>query len=290
MPSTSATPGPAEAAPGPAELRQAARQLWALDDAQAKARGVHALAQRWRAGALRLDTHAHWPEADCDPGRPARPLLVPPRQVPQRGLGSPAGRAALVHALVHIEFNAIALALDAVWRFADLPSAYYTDWLRVADEEALHFELLQAHLHSLGAAYGDCAAHDGLWDLARSTAGDVLARMALLPRTLEARGLDVTPGLRARLVHAGDSAIGPILDIILRDEIGHVAVGNRWFHALCAQRGLDPMATQRSLAQQHRAPRPRGPYNLSARRQAGFSAEELRQLCPQEEEHAATAA
>lgn len=265
-------------------------QLWTLDDAQAKASGVRELAARWRAGALRLDAQHVWAHAPTEPGRPPKPQLVDPRRVAQRGLGSPAGRVALVHALVHIEFNAIALALDAVWRFADLPTAYYADWLRVADEEALHFNLLQTHLHSLGAAYGDALAHDGLWDLARSTAADVLARMALLPRTMEARGLDVTPGLRARLVQAGDTAIAPILDIILRDEIGHVAVGNRWFHALCAQRGLDPLATQLALAQQHRAPRPRGPYNLSARRQAGFTPAELQQLCPQDNTHAPTPA
>lgn len=210
------------------------------------------------------------------PGRPERPALVPPHKVERRGaLQSPAGRAVLIHALAHIEFNAINLALDAVWRFPSMPAAYYHDWLRVAGEEALHFTLLAAHLGKLGHEYGDFPAHNSLWEMADRTAGDVLARMALVPRTLEARGLDASPVVRTRLADAGDAEAAAIIDFILRDEVGHVAIGNRWYRWLCEQRGLDPVATYAELAQRHQAPRLRPPFNLAARRAAGFEEDEL---------------
>ena len=169
------------------------------------------------------------------PGRPDRPELVEPRKLGRRSMQSPEGRAVLLHALAHIEFNAINLALDAVWRFGGMPAAFYTDWLKVAAEEAHHFSLLVARLAEFGHAYGDFPAHDGLWDMCERTRGDVLARMALVPRTLEARGLDASPPIRARLQQAGDHASAAILDVILRDEIGHVLIGNRWFRHLCEQ-------------------------------------------------------
>lgn len=210
------------------------------------------------------------------PGRPARPELVPPQKVERRrSLQDPAGRAVLIHALAHIEFNAINLALDAVWRFAGMPAAYYRDWLQVADEEALHFTLLAAHLGKLGFAYGDFPAHNSLWEMADRTAGDVLARMALVPRTLEARGLDASPVVRTRLADAGDAEAAAIIDIILRDEVGHVAIGNRWYRWLCEQRALDPVTTYAELAERHQAPRLRPPFNLAARRAAGFDEDEL---------------
>ncbi len=212
------------------------------------------------------------------PGYPERPELVPPRTVPRRSMHTPQGRAAMIHAMTHIEFNAINLALDALWRFPGMPPQYYADWLQVADEEALHFDLLSAHLHSLGYAYGDFPAHNSLWEWAARTEHDVLARMALLPRTMEARGLDVTPGMKARLEQAGDVAVGAIMDVILRDEIGHVAIGNRWFGWLCAQRGLEPIDAYRVLAAEYHVPQYRGPLNLAARRAAGFSAAELEEL------------
>ena len=168
-------------------------------------------------------------------------------------------------------FNAINLALDAVWRFPGMPTDYYLDWLRVASEEALHFTLLAEHLASLGHAYGDFDAHDGLWAMTERTAGDITARMALVPRTLEARGLDATPPMQARLAQAGDHRAVEILDIILRDEIGHVAVGNRWYRWLCARDGLDPVAHYPVLANRFGAPRPKGPYNVAARLAAGFT-------------------
>ncbi|WP_197372862.1 ferritin-like domain-containing protein, partial [Ralstonia pseudosolanacearum] len=212
-------------------------------------------------------------------GRPAAPVLVPPSEVPRRrAIDTPHGRAVLLHALAHIEFNAINLALDAVWRFAGMPVAFYRDWMRVAAEEATHFSLLSAHLATLDCRYGDHPAHDGLWQMTEKTAADPLARMALVPRTLEARGLDASPPIRAKLAAAGDMAAAGILDIILRDEIGHVAVGNRWYRWLCERAGLDPLPTYRRLAEQYGAPRLRGPFNLDARRQAGFDDDEIAAL------------
>lgn len=212
------------------------------------------------------------------PGRPERPLLVQPAQLKTRAVGTLEGRAGLVHALTHIEANAINLALDMVWRFAGMPTDFYRDWWRVAQEEALHFELLNAHLNQMGFAYGDFPAHDGLWDMAERTKSDVLARLALVPRTLEARGLDATPAVRNRLVSVGDMAAAKILDIILRDEIGHVAIGNRWYRYLCDARQLDPVSTYAALAQRYQAPQLKGPFNLTARRAAGFTEAELSAL------------
>ena len=225
-----------------------------------------------------FDPNETWPEPAHLPGRPARPLLVHPSKLKTRAVGTPEGHAGLIHALTHIEANAINLALDIVWRFADLPVDFYRDWLRVAQEEALHFSLLQAHLNRLGFSYGDFPGHDGLWDMAQRTREDVLARLALVPRTLEARGLDATPALRNRLISIGDLAGARLLDIILRDEIGHVAVGNHWFNYLCKQRQLNSGTSSAELAQRFAAPILKGPFNLAARRAAGFSEEELAAL------------
>ena len=188
------------------------------------------------------------------------------------------GRAALIHALSHIELNAVDLALDIVWRFPGMPSDFYRHWVNVAKEEAYHFNLLRDHLRGMGYEYGDFPAHNALWEMAEKTKGDVLARVALVPRTLETRGLDASPPIKAKLVKAGDLRAGQILDIILRDEIGHVALGNHWYRWVCAERGLEPVATYAELARQYGAPKPRGPFNLIARREAGFTEEELRAL------------
>jgi uncharacterized ferritin-like protein (DUF455 family) len=209
------------------------------------------------------------------PGRPQRPRLVPAKDVPARSPFTLEGRAALLHAICHIEFNAINLALDAVWRFAGMPMNFYQDWLRVAGEEALHFSLLREHLLSLNHDYGDFDAHDGLWSMCEKTSADILARMALVPRTLEARGLDATPLIQAKLTRAGDARAVEILDIILRDEIGHVSIGNHWFHHLCAKRGLDALAVYPQLVTQHEAPRLKPPYNEAARKAAGFTEAEM---------------
>lgn len=212
------------------------------------------------------------------PGRPERPALVAPGRVPRRSMHTAQGRAALLHAVAHIEFNALNLALDAVWRYPALPPAYYRDWLQVAVEEAHHFTLLRGHLQTLGYDYGDFAAHGGLWAMAEKTAADPVARMALVPRTLEARGLDVTPAMQAGFERAGDSAAAAILAVILADEIGHVAVGNRWYRWLCAREELDPVAQQAWLEKQFAAPRLKPPFNLDARRAAGFTVAELAAL------------
>ncbi len=212
------------------------------------------------------------------PGRPTRPALVTATEVPTRSPFTAEGHAALVHAIAHIEFNAINLALDAAWRFDGMPHDYHLDWLRVAAEEATHFSLLRTHLHGLGRDYGDFPAHDGLWLMCERTRHDPVARMALVPRTLEARGLDATPLIQAKLRRAAtpealDAA--RILDTILHDEVGHVAIGNRWYRWLCAQRGLDPVPLYAELVARYQPPRLRPPYNLAAREQAGFTAEEL---------------
>ena len=212
------------------------------------------------------------------PGRPARPELVPPAQVKHRSMATLEGRAALLHALAHIEFNAINLALDILWRFAGMPDAFYRDWLRVAQEEAYHFDLLRQRLQTLGYAYGDFPAHNGLWDMAQRTQDDLLARLALVPRTLEARGLDASPMIRNKLAGAGDADSAAIVDIILRDEIGHVAIGNYWFKQQCGLAGKEPVACYAELAQRYDAPKLRGPFNLEARRAAGFNEAELAAL------------
>ena len=234
-------------------------------------------AAAWTAGQLVLDPTAAGPVLD-HPGRPARPELVPPRQLIQRKLTTPLGRAALIHAVTHIEFNAINLAWDAVQRFRGLPRAFYDDWVRVAREEGEHFGLMRDRLVELGHDYGDFPAHDGLWEMARRTAHDPLVRMALVPRVLEARGLDVTPGMIERLTAVGDTETAARLDVILREEVGHVAAGTRWFRFLCKERGLDPLPTYFQLLETHMTGEVRGPFNLEARRIAGFAPEELARL------------
>ena len=241
----------------------------------AQARALLASLSDTAAGPDRLDTEATLTPAGTLPGRPALPRLVPADQVPRRSPFTLAGRAALLHAICHIEFNAINLALDAVWRFAGMPAQYYRDWLQVAGEEALHFSLLHAHLQSLGFHYGDFDAHDGLWQMSETTRDDIVARMALVPRTLEARGLDATPPIQAKLRKAGDYAAVAILDTILRDEIGHVAIGNHWYRWLCARDGLDAEALYPALVARYAAPRLRPPFNRAARLAAGFSEQEL---------------
>lgn len=259
------------------ELREHALQVLCLIDPAEKVAAATALQADARAGAP-LDTGRHLhPDAPL-PGRPGLPRLVAPAQVPQRSPFTPEGRAALLHAIAHIEFNAINLALDAVWRFEGMPPEFYRDWLRVAAEEALHFSLLREHLRGLGHDYGDFDAHDGLWTMAEKTADDRTARMALVPRTLEARGLDATPPIQAKLARAGDARAVAILDVILRDEVGHVAIGNRWYAWLCAREGLDPVQHYRTLARRHAAPRLRPPFNREARLAAGFTERELENL------------
>jgi uncharacterized ferritin-like protein (DUF455 family) len=244
----------------------------------AKLAETTALAADWTAGRLRRDDDLCPVLPVADPGRPARPELVSPQVVPQRPMTSLEGRAAMLHAIAHIEFCAINLALDAAYRFRHLPDDYYADWLGVAAEEAEHFSLIRQRLQALGYDYGDFLAHGGLWDLAQRSADDALARMALVPRMMEARGLDATPPLLAKFAQVGDAASVAVLEVILRDEVGHVALGDRWFRYLCAERGLAPEETYRQLLRDYRAPKVRPPFNVAARMQAGFSAAELAAL------------
>lgn len=244
-------------------------------------RKVRAVCAAWPLAAdLVIDPTQHLLPQQAVPGRPTRPRLIKPADVPQRSPYTRLGLAALMHAVCHIEFNAINLALDAIWRFPHMPREYYLDWWRVAVEEAGHFLMVRDHLRSLGHEYGDFDAHNGLWAMCEETADDVTARMALVPRTLEARGLDATPIIQAKLRKVGTpqaKAAVAVLDVILRDEIGHVAIGNHWFHRLCQQQGLDPLAHDRLLQERHRAPRLKPPFNLSARQSAGFSPQEMSQ-------------
>jgi uncharacterized ferritin-like protein (DUF455 family) len=255
-------------------LRHAARAAWDEAEPRRKAAAARALAGMPAALAPMIEPEVRFDGA-LRPGRPAMPRLVPPRDVPQRGPGTDAGRATLLHAIAHIEFNAIDLALDAVWRFDGMPFDWYREWAAVAAEEAQHFELLADELERRGHAYGDHDAHDGLWEMAIATHADPLSRMALVPRLMEARGLDVTPLIQRKLEQAGDRAACAILQRILDDEVGHVAIGNRWYAWLCERAGLDPQRAWDDIARRHGASPPRPPFNHEARRRAGFTDAEL---------------
>jgi len=262
-------------------LRPLALNALCICDPDEKVQAVQSLWAKQKEVAL-SPSEAIAPAAGLPlPGRPTLPQLIPAKLVPTRTPFTPEGLAALLHAVCHIEFNAINLALDAVWRFPNMPAPYYTDWLRVAFEESQHFEMLHAHLQSLGHRYGDFDAHDGMWHMCQKTADDVLGRMALVPRTLEARGLDATPLIQAKLRKAATPAAlraAELLDIILREEVGHVAIGNHWYRWLCEQRGLDPVTLYGELAQRYEAPKLRPPFNTEARKRAGFTEVELSYL------------
>ena len=261
------------------ELRQAALKILATPDASDKVSQVFCLFDDYWQQSVSIDTAAILDDHGLIlPGRPTRPDLIPPLQVPKRKMDSIEGRASLLHSLAHIEFNAINLALDAIWRFQEMPEQYYVDWLRVAKEEAYHFTLVNNYIQSFGFAYGDFSAHNGLWEMVERTKDAVIARMALVPRTMEARGLDAVPLIRDRFQQIREIGAVDILDIILRDEIGHVAIGNYWFNYLCERDHLSPIATYRVLAEKYRAPKLKRPFNFEARKQAGFSDEELSQL------------
>ena len=237
-----------------------------------------AMADAFARGELAIPTEAPPPEPIRMPGRPPRPRLVHPRDLPRRGFGSDEGRAAFIHAVAHIEFNAIDLAWDAVYRFRGMPNAFYADWVSVARDEARHFGMLRARLRELGHDYGDFDAHNGLWEMAEKTAHDGLARMALVPRVLEARGLDVTPGMIVKLRSLGDDATADILDVILREEVAHVAAGSRWYRWHCERARVEPRARFRELLREHATGVLHKPFNTEARLQAGFDLDELESL------------
>lgn len=258
------------------DLRREALACLLINDAADKAKATRDLAKRADEQSVAITNDAL--DVPLTPGRPAKPELVAPKDVPRRRNNQVTGHATLIHAICHIEFNAINLALDAVARFADMPRAFYLDWLRVADEEAKHFGLLRDYLQADVFDYGDFPAHNGLWEMAQKTANDTLARMALVPRVLEARGLDVTPGIMEKLKGSGDHRAVEILQLILEEEIGHVAIGTRWFNYLCAQQDCAPGATFAKLLEANFKGALRGPFHLEARREAGFSEDELEWL------------
>lgn len=247
---------------------------------QGKLAAVQHLVSAWYQGRVEIDA-----KVKCQPlaraGLPDRLQLVHPSKVARRRLGSEAGRIALLHAVAHIEFSAINLALDAVYRFRDMPFNYYQDWLQVAAEECYHFSLIRLQLLTMGSDYGALPAHEGLWDVAVYSASDVMNRMALVPRVLEARGLDVTPGMIERVTEAGDKQFADILKIILRDEIRHVRTGSQWFRYECEQRGLDSTDTFDKILRQYKEDlnaHIRGPFHIEARLQAGFNQTEINNL------------
>lgn len=273
----------------PQTLFQAARACLDAATPQDKVAATLAAGESFRRGSLPIPATSPPPTPIGMPGRPLRPTLVHPRHLPKRGLGTDAGRAAFIHAIAHIEFNAIDLAWDAVYRFRGLPEMFYADWVSVAVDEARHFTMLRDRLQELGHEYGDFNAHNGLWEMAVKTAHDGLTRMALVPRVLEARGLDVTPGMIDRLRGLGDHATVAILEVILREEVAHVAAGSRWFRWYCARAGVEPAPKFRQLLGEYARDVLYGPFNLEARSEAGFDEEELAMLLESVESRVAAA-
>ena len=258
------------------ELRETALAILANTDVQSKVSELLSLFDEYQDQHVSLNISTSF-DSQCLslPGRPSKPDLVAPKWVPKRRMDTVEGRSILWHSLAHIEFNAMNLALDAIWRFPDMPKEYYEDWLKVAKEEAYHFSLVNQHMQSFGFSYGDFPAHNSLWEMVERATDSVIARMALVPRTMEARGLDAVPGIRDRFKQIKDVKAVEILEIILNDEIGHVLIGNRWFNFLCAGENLSPITAYRELARKYHAPTLRGPFNFEARKQAGFTSEEL---------------
>ena len=249
-----------------------------INDPDKKIAAVNSLYADWNAQCLHLKK-TETVERIPVPGRPATPVLVDPQQLPRRRLGAPQGMPAFVHAIAHIEFNAINLVLDALYRFQQMPEKFYSDWLQVAVEEGRHFILLRDYLReSLASDYGCFAAHNGLWEMTHKTDHDVMVRMALVPRVLEARGLDVTPGMIKRLEAFHVPGLIKVLEIIYKEEVGHVAIGTHWFNVCCQQRGLDSAATFQLLHHEYMGSRPHGALNIEARKLAGFTDAELSYL------------
>lgn len=255
----------------PATLREAAVCVLLTGEAAEKAAAARKLRARWDAGELQREGDA--PAMPDRPARPARPELLPPSAMPKRGrAGSPRTRFAMLHALAHIELNAIDLAVDMAGRWGPhMPPAFTTDWLKVADDEARHFTMLSGLLAEAGGSYGDLPAHDGLWEAAEATHHHLEARLVIVPQVLEARGLDVTPALIARFHAAGDIAAASVLEVILADEVTHVEAGNRWFRSLCAESAKEPAARFRELVQRHFRGPVKPPFNDSARSRAGLT-------------------
>ncbi|MNM92237.1 hypothetical protein D3C81_1045620 [compost metagenome] len=262
-------------------LLDAASLCMAASDPLEKVTLTQQFAARYRAGTLKLPAQAPDPEPIRTPGRPPQLVLVHPRDLVRRGFGSPEGRAAFIHAIAHIEINAIDLAWDAVYRFRGLPGSFYADWVSCADDESRHFMLLRERLLAHGHDYADFPAHNGLWEMCEKTAHDGLARMGLVPRVLEARGLDVTPAMITKLRSLGDETTADVLEVILREEVAHVAAGSRWYRWYCERAGVEPRARFKELLHEYAHGYLRGPFNVEARLLAGFDEDELADLVEQ---------
>lgn len=260
-------------------LRGGATAAILSGDLDIKTRLAQETASRWfeRRLSLRSPLDPPLPER---PGRPAKPELVPPKAVGKRSLHTVNGRIATLHAIAHIELNAVDLALDIVARFATepVPNSFFDGWMQVAFEEAKHFRMVRARLNQMGADYGDMPAHDGLWQAAHSTRNDLTARLAVVPLILEARGLDVTPSLQAKMRETGDLESAAILDVIYNDEKGHVAIGAKWFRFLCARERKDPAATFQQLVRANFRGSLKAPFNDIARAEAGLTPSFYRSL------------
>ncbi|MBX3496084.1 MAG: ferritin-like domain-containing protein [Parvibaculum sp.] len=257
-------------------LVEGAVAVLACADGDEKACSARRVAEAWRASSLTLLPDGERTIAIPErPARPEAPVLLAPRDMPRRTFKGTRGRIALLHSLAHIELNAIDLAFDLVGRFADagLPRKFFDDWVSVGDDEARHFSMLQVRLAALGARYGDLPAHDGLWQAATETRHDLMARLAIVPLVLEARGLDVTPGMIERLEAAGDAESAAILRTIYREEQDHVRAGAVWFSHLCAERHIDPRDTFQTLVRRHFRGALKAPFNTEARRAAGLKPE-----------------
>jgi len=270
-------------APPPACLATAAIAALSSSDLDQKCRLTAQMAKRWEARQLSLiSSHVNTLAPPERPGRPEKPQLVPPHLVPRRSIRSKRGMIALLHAIAHIELNAIDLALDIIARFARLsmPRSFYDGWVMVAREEARHFGLLRDRLANFGAAYGDLPAHDGLWEAAQRTGHDLMARLAVVPLVLEARGLDITPSLIRQITETGDTKTADIFHIIYEDEKGHVAVGAKWFRFLCQKQGIEPAAEFQTLVRRHFRGPLKPPFNDLARARSGITPGFYRALSP----------
>lgn len=247
-------------------------------DPQQKVAQTQALGADWVAGKVPFNYPDAVPLDLIEPGLPSALRLVAPKDVPMRGLGTERGRIGLLHAVAHIEFNAINLALDAAYRFRDMPRPYYDDWISVAVDEARHFQMLADRLAAHDVRYGDLPAHNGLWQMACDTRHDCLQRMALVPRVLEARGLDVTPGMIQRVQSVGDTKTVEVLRVILQEEERHVLIGSRWFQWCCEKADVDPESTFLRLIEIHYSGKMKAPFNEPARQRAGFSKHEMQAI------------
>ncbi len=254
-------------------LAHACRNVLLTSDARDKAAKARETASQWRNGSLQRDKTASkdWPDR---PARPAAPQLIAPQDMPKRRMSSPTGRKTQLHALAHIELNAIDLAFDLIGRFitAEVPDDFIDDWIKVGADEARHFLMLADRLEELDMHYGDLPAHDGLWQAAYDTRDDLLGRLVIVPLVLEARGLDVTPLMMQKFSQAGDDKSAKMLEIIFEDEKNHVKAGTRWFHYLCQEQNLTPENSFQTMVERYFTGRLKPPFNDEARAQAGLPA------------------